>query len=199
MFCGQCGAANPDGNKFCSSCGAPLQVSPGTAQNGASTNAADGIPKRHTRKFIILGVTVLLVAALAAFFLREKPTTPTHFDKEALCGRWYRQSLSQDFARDVFYFQSTSSLLTWTETGPFTEAKGPYVESNGTVQSNYCILASWEIVGPDTIRFMYNENETGYRNFYAGAGDVQVTYSEDGSVLTLRSDNAFSITLQRYP
>ena len=64
MFCGACGAKNPDGAAFCQSCGAPLREMQAEAvpQGGS---AADSIQSSQRNKMI--GIAAVAVAAIVVF------------------------------------------------------------------------------------------------------------------------------------
>ena len=66
MFCGACGAKNPDGAAFCQSCGAPLREMQAEAvpQGGS---AADSIQSSQRNKMI--GIAAVAVAAIVVVFL----------------------------------------------------------------------------------------------------------------------------------
>lgn len=66
MFCGACGAKNPDGAAFCQSCGAPLREMRAEAvpQGGS---AADSIQSSQRNKMI--GIAAVAVAAIVVVFL----------------------------------------------------------------------------------------------------------------------------------
>lgn len=66
MFCGACGAKNPDGAAFCQSCGAPLREMQAEAvpQEGS---AADSIQSSQRNKMI--GIAAVAVAAIVVVFL----------------------------------------------------------------------------------------------------------------------------------
>lgn len=66
MFCGACGAKNPDGAAFCQSCGAPLREMQAEAvpQGGS---AADSIQSSQCNKMI--GIAAVAVAAIVVVFL----------------------------------------------------------------------------------------------------------------------------------
>lgn len=66
MFCGACGAKNPDGAAFCQSCGAPLREMQAEAvpQGG---NAADSIQSSQRNKMI--GIAAVAAAAIVVVFL----------------------------------------------------------------------------------------------------------------------------------
>ena len=66
MFCGACGAKNPDGAAFCQSCGAPLREMQAEAvpQGGS---AADSIQSSQRNKMI--GIAVVAAAAIVVVFL----------------------------------------------------------------------------------------------------------------------------------
>ena len=66
MFCGACGAKNPDGAAFCQSCGAPLREMQAEAvpQGGS---AADSIQSSQRNKMI--GIAAVAVAAIVVAFL----------------------------------------------------------------------------------------------------------------------------------
>ena len=66
MFCGACGAKNPDGAAFCQSCGAPLREMQAEAvpQGGS---AADPIQSSQRNKMI--GIAAVAVAAIVVVFL----------------------------------------------------------------------------------------------------------------------------------
>ena len=66
MFCGACGAKNPDGAAFCQSCGAPLREMQAEAvpQEGS---AADSIQSSQRNKMI--GIAAVAAAAIVVVFL----------------------------------------------------------------------------------------------------------------------------------
>ena len=66
MFCGACGAKNPDGAAFCRSCGAPLREMQAEAvpQGGS---AADSIQSSQRNKMI--GIAAVAAAAIVVVFL----------------------------------------------------------------------------------------------------------------------------------
>ncbi len=66
MFCGACGAKNPDGAAFCQSCGAPLREMQAEAvpQGGS---AADSIQSSQRNKMI--GIAAVAAAAIVVVFL----------------------------------------------------------------------------------------------------------------------------------
>ena len=66
MFCGACGAKNPDGAAFCQTCGAPLREMQAEAvpQGGS---AADSIQSSQRNKMI--GIAAVAVAAIVVVFL----------------------------------------------------------------------------------------------------------------------------------
>lgn len=66
MFCGACGAKNPDGAAFCQSCGAPLREMQAEAvpQGGS---AADSIQSSQRNKMI--GMAAVAAAAIVVVFL----------------------------------------------------------------------------------------------------------------------------------
>lgn len=66
MFCGACGAKNPDGAAFCQSCGAPLREMQAEAvpQGGG---AADSIQSSQRNKMI--GIAAVAAAAIVVVFL----------------------------------------------------------------------------------------------------------------------------------
>ena len=90
MFCGACGAKNPDGAAFCQSCGAPLREMQAEAvpQEGS---AADSIQSSQRNKMI--GVAAVAVAAIVVVFLafnllggRSYESTVTKFLDASLDG-----------------------------------------------------------------------------------------------------------------
>ena len=66
MFCGACGAKNPDGAAFCQSCGAPLREMQAEAvpQGGSAT---DSIQSSQRNKMI--GIAAVAAAAIVVVFL----------------------------------------------------------------------------------------------------------------------------------
>ena len=48
MFCGKCGNKNPDENKFCAGCGAPMQVTQSQVQNELKSTRNDLVEKVET-------------------------------------------------------------------------------------------------------------------------------------------------------
>ena len=66
MFCGACGAKNPDGAAFCQSCGVPLREMQAEAvpQGGS---AADSIQSSQRNKMI--GIAAVAAAAIVVVFL----------------------------------------------------------------------------------------------------------------------------------
>ena len=66
MFCGACGAKNPDGAAFCQACGAPLREMQAEAvpQGGS---AADSIQSSQRNKMI--GIAAVAAAAIVVVFL----------------------------------------------------------------------------------------------------------------------------------
>ena len=90
MFCGACGAKNPDGAAFCQSCGAPLREMQAEAvpQGGS---AADSIQSSQRNKMI--GIAAVAVAAIVVVFLafnllggRSYESTVTKFLDASLDG-----------------------------------------------------------------------------------------------------------------
>ena len=90
MFCGACGAKNPDGAAFCQSCGAPLREMQAEAvpQGGS---AADSIQCSQRNKMI--GIAAVAVAAIVVVFLafnllggRSYESTVTKFLDASLDG-----------------------------------------------------------------------------------------------------------------
>lgn len=66
MFCGACGAKNPDGAAFCQSCGAPLrEIQAEAVPQGGS--AADSIQSSQRNKMI--GIAAVAAAAIVVVFL----------------------------------------------------------------------------------------------------------------------------------
>ena len=70
MFCEKCGANNPDNAQMCMSCGAPM--------------SAPEMPKKNTKKTVIIVVAVLLVLAdtknpLTTLLSLWKPVTKSIF------------------------------------------------------------------------------------------------------------------------
>lgn len=66
MFCGACGAKNPDGAAFCQSCGAPLrEMQAEDVPQGGS--AADSIQSSQRNKMI--GIAAVAAAAIVVVFL----------------------------------------------------------------------------------------------------------------------------------
>ncbi|MBE5836098.1 MAG: zinc ribbon domain-containing protein [Butyrivibrio sp.] len=57
MFCSKCGKENPDGNTFCSSCGAPLQGS-APSQTQDMKNLAGGFLKSMQEKAKTMGESI---------------------------------------------------------------------------------------------------------------------------------------------
>lgn len=70
MFCGKCGANNPDGASFCKECGTPL-ASPATSKAEPVSEAAEvnAIPSNQIKNYKIIGITVVVLAALVVIFL----------------------------------------------------------------------------------------------------------------------------------
>ncbi len=70
MFCGKCGANNPDGASFCKECGTPL-ASPAASEAEPVSGAAgvNAIPSNQTKNYKKIGITVVVLAALAVIFL----------------------------------------------------------------------------------------------------------------------------------
>ena len=90
MFCGACGAKNPDGAAFCQSCGAPLREMQAEAvpQEGS---AADSIQSSQRNKMI--GIAAVAAAAIVVVFLafnllggRSYESTVTKFLDASLDG-----------------------------------------------------------------------------------------------------------------
>ncbi len=90
MFCGACGAKNPDGAAFCQSCGAPLREMQAEAvpQGGS---AADSIQSSQRNKMI--GIAAVAAAAIVVVFLafnllggRSYESTVTKFLDASLDG-----------------------------------------------------------------------------------------------------------------
>lgn len=90
MFCGACGAKNPDGAAFCQSCGVPLREMQAEAvpQGGS---AADSIQSSQRNKMI--GIAAVAVAAIVVVFLafnllggRSYESTVTKFLDASLDG-----------------------------------------------------------------------------------------------------------------
>ena len=70
MFCGKCGANNPDGASFCKECGAPLAApeTPAGAKatfGGAAVKAAPTDSKRYKK----IGIAAVVVAVVLVFTL----------------------------------------------------------------------------------------------------------------------------------
>lgn len=81
MFCPACGTKNPDGARFCASCGKPLPQGGGTADNSVSAGAPSAMPMGVVQKRghkppmpVIVGgiVAAVIVIAAAAFALIPK-------------------------------------------------------------------------------------------------------------------------------
>ncbi len=70
MNCSKCNAPIGEGEKFCQSCGAPVE----SVQNSVTENAITPSPKKHSKKkaLIIIGAVlgVLIIAAVVAFTMR---------------------------------------------------------------------------------------------------------------------------------
>lgn len=78
MYCGKCGAVNPDNGKFCTTCGAPLPAGKQSEVNQASlyrqtvsgttgTNAASpGSVGKKNDKYAVIGVIICVVIAIIA-------------------------------------------------------------------------------------------------------------------------------------
>lgn len=66
MFCGACGAKNPDGAAFCQSCGAPLREMQAEAVPQGES-AADSIQSSQRNKMI--GIAAVAAAAIVVVFL----------------------------------------------------------------------------------------------------------------------------------
>lgn len=66
MFCGACGAKNPDGAAFCQSCGAPLREMQAEAVP-QEESAADSIQSSQRNKMI--GIAAVAAAAIVVVFL----------------------------------------------------------------------------------------------------------------------------------
>ncbi len=86
MFCGNCGAQNPDGSAFCSECGAPLAPSTPAAPSGGAAAAAAPADKHK-----IIGIAAVGVAALVVLIIII-----------ALCSGRSAKSAAKSFMEAVF-------------------------------------------------------------------------------------------------
>lgn len=87
MFCGKCGAQNPDGSAFCSECGAPLTADAPVTPAGGAAAAAPGTADKHK----LIGIAAAGVAALVVIIIII-----------ALCSGRSAKSAAKSFMEAVF-------------------------------------------------------------------------------------------------
>lgn len=86
MFCGKCGAQNPDGSAFCSECGAPLTDTSAPAPSGGAAAAA--VDKHKLIGIAVVGVAVLvlIIVIIALCSGRGAKSTAKSFMEAAFDG-----------------------------------------------------------------------------------------------------------------
>lgn len=194
MFCPNCGTSCADGAKFCGSCGSPLPA-PGAASANTTVSAPPKQPPQKQssskpvdiKKVAILGAAALVVIVVIVNLFGGKGGV----GKDALVGRWYRQTSSSGDLREVFWFQKSGTLTLYNEAGDFTSNKG----DNG---SGYSVLAHWSVSGK-TVKFTFADDKEMMGMSYFGGDKAEAELSDDGDVLTLHTESGPDLILQRYP
>ena len=74
MFCNHCGSAVPDGVKFCTNCGAKLEVPAAVPQKRKALIAPAILALLSTLLFLFMWATNFRVAGYYASMMREEPT-----------------------------------------------------------------------------------------------------------------------------
>lgn len=185
MFCEKCGAKNPDGSQFCSSCGNKLAAS-GKSSGTAPVKAA-GAKKLNSK--VVIGIlaaaaVIVLVAVLAG------RGGGSGLRKDDISGKWYEVTGVVPFEgeelRRVYEFRKNGNLYTRTEGGGYID---------GGLDDDP--IGTWEIVNGDSVQFTYNSMRMFY-NVLEESGPVKVAISEDGLEITFFTDYG-NITLLKYP
>lgn len=200
MFCGKCGTKNPDGAKFCSSCGAPLtktsdtaappQTVPGVQNSGTpvAVRPAVNLKQSNSKKLAVLGVAVLLVIILFVVLLGK---CQGGGGPDGFTGMWYK-SFNGGTSREVYWFKPNGELAMWTETGApdpkgFPEAVMGHWKNAGKKDGGYAI----EIIPDDG-----NER---LQSIFGTVGTYQIEISADGYTLTIYTSAGADLILDKYP
>lgn len=192
MFCANCGAENPEGSVFCSSCGANV-YGPAAAAAEVQQPAQGGTAvKKSNKKLITVVVGAVLLLALVILLVSVMGGSgggASGLKKSDIVGQWYKED--SETSRKVFSFTDDGRLLIRGEAGDFFVG-----EPRGT------LCGEWEIFGENSISISYDNAESQLADVYFGAGGLaNVELAEDGSGITFYVDsvNGSKFTLKKYP
>ncbi len=131
MFCGKCGAKQPDGAQFCGQCGAKLQSrseKPNLTNGQPEKSGKKGTKKKNTKTYIIiLVVAIILISAIAAILIAAKKKDEKAFNDQIAVAEKYLEELDYENAEAAYL---AAIKIDPKQEKPYVELAEIYLQQN---------------------------------------------------------------------